>query len=363
MSEDELIAGESFEKRYSNPVAVPSWWRSREHAIQDFLDDSIAEGHVATLAESPGGRPIGAVSYGDPEPELKGTANFNSAVGAGNVEEYFCRRSDRERPVLVVIAGVHGQEVEGMVGALSLLEIMERGRDLRGNPRPELQRLFGRLRLIVIPLANPDGRARVPYDGWVGLPEDEMHRVGQGTRADGSLYGWPGCKAVHPMRGDVGGLGGYFDDAGVNLMHDEWFAPMAPITAALLRLAREEAPDMLLNLHSYAPDPGVCALPYVPLGVQEQLQGWSREVYAELESAGLPHNRVPPLNADNANNDCPPPFNLTCALYHAGVALPVTFESTHDMDSSKGPTKPFGYDGILCTHHILFKTAAEALLS
>ena len=352
-----------FEKRYANPVPVPAWWRSQEQAIQDFLDRDISRGRVATLAESPGGRRIRCVSYGEPEPERMGTANFNSAVGARDPETFFCRRGDRERPVLVVLAGVHGAEFEGMIGALSLLEIMERGRDLRGEPRPDLQELFGRLRLIVIPLANPDGRARVPYDGWVGLPEEEMHRCNQGTRADGSLYGWPGCKAMHPMRGDVGGLGAYFDDAGVNLMHDEWFAPLSPATPALLGMAREEAPDVLLNLHSCNGDPHVQALPYVPLGVQERLQAWCRGFYAELDSAELPHLGLPGLQPEHRNTACPPPFNLTSAFYHAGVALPATFESTHDMVSPHGgPSRSVGYPGILHAHHILFESAAQWLL-
>ena len=45
------------------------------------------------------------------------------------------------------------------------------------------------------------------------------------------------------MVGDVGILGAYFNDDGVNPMHDDFFLPMASETEAILRLAREEARD------------------------------------------------------------------------------------------------------------------------
>ncbi len=68
------------------------------------------------------------------------------------------------------------------------------------------------------------GVKRCPYDSFVGLPTEIMTKYGQGTRKDGSLYGWPGAKAVHPMKGDVKILGAYFNDDGINPMHDDCFS-------------------------------------------------------------------------------------------------------------------------------------------
>lgn len=178
-------------------VAPPAWWTGREDEIQAFLDARVRRGRVATLSTSPGGRAVRAVAYGEAEPELRGSANWGSALAAGEPEAYL-RRDERERPVLMVLAGVHGQEMEGMVAALSLLSVMETGEDLRGRPQATLRQALDRLRLVVIPCANPDGRARCPYDGWVGLPIAEMAKWGQGTRKDGTAYGWPGCKAGRP---------------------------------------------------------------------------------------------------------------------------------------------------------------------
>jgi hypothetical protein len=57
------------------------------------------------------------------------------------------------------------------------------------------------------------------------------------------------------MKGDVGILGAYFNDDGVNLMHDDFFLPMARETDAILRLARGEAPDVAVSLHSHESPP------------------------------------------------------------------------------------------------------------
>lgn len=346
------------EKRLENPVPIPSWWRSGEADIQEFLSDRIHHGKVVELARSPGGRPVRAVFYGEPELTLRGSANLNSALGARKPEAYW-RRAERRGPTVFVLGGMHGHEIEGMMGSLSLLRLMEEGVDLEGTPQPDLLEKLQATRLIVIPLANPDGRARVPYDGWVGLPRPEMTRVGQGTRADGSSYGWPGCKAVHPMQGDVGELGGYFDDAGINLAHDEFFAPMSPVTTALFKLIVAEAPDLLLNLHSYNHPPGVLQLSYVPLQTKRRLADWAMRFYSRMDASGLPHlPNLPEVLPDGDDEKPLPSFNVTSAAWHAGAALPFTFECSHGLDDALAP-RNFGYHEILQTHHVLFSLAAE----
>lgn len=83
----------------------------------------------------------------------------------------------------------------------------------------------------------------------LGGLQDDLSYWGMGTHKDGTLYRWPQCKFVHPMRGDVGFLGGYYNDDGINLMHDNFFHPMARETQALLDLAEEEKPAIALHLH------------------------------------------------------------------------------------------------------------------
>ncbi len=292
-----IVPSQPFDNLLTSDVPVPAWWTSRLEQIDSFLNNRVDPLRLHTLATSPGGRRIRYVSYGQPEPSLRGRANFNSAMDGDDPDAWY-RRGQRHTPVMFILAGVHGAEVEGMVGALSAIRILETGLDLTDTPQPALAAKLRRLRLIIIPVANPDGRARVPYDGWLGLPIDEMHRVGQGTRKDGTLYGWPACKLVHPMTGDVGGLGGYYDDAGVNLMNDEWSDPMSETTRVLMRLTREEAPDMVLNCHSHENVPAVLPLSYVPMTEKEDLARFAADLYRNLEQAGFSHKVIPQPQAD-----------------------------------------------------------------
>jgi hypothetical protein len=337
---------------------VPAWWTSRLEQINGFLDAHVGPQELRTLAASPGGRAIRAVFYGEPEPHLRGRANLNSALGAQDPDAY-CRRAERKRPVLMILAGVHGAEVEGMMGALSAISILQTGADIAGNPQPVIAEKLRRLRLIVIPLANPDGRARVPYDGWVGLPGAESNRIGKGTRRDGTPYGWPGCKQVHPMVGDVGLLGAYFDDAGVNLMHDEWGGLMSAATRAILKVVREEAPDVVLNCHSQGPPPAVMRIAYAPQAVKERVAAFAESLYTRFDQVGIAHGPIPEPRIDGPDGTCPPAMNLTGMFFHTGAAMPLTFEAPH---GTKDKPVLFTYEQLLQMHHILFENAADWLV-
>ena len=111
--------------------------------------------------------------------------------------------------------------------------IAETGKDYRGKDWSSLQNKLKQCRTIIIPCGNPDGRRRCPYDSFLGLPTKIMTKYGQGTHKDGTSWGWPQAKSVHPMKGDVGILGAYFNDDGINMMHDDFFAPMAEVAARL----------------------------------------------------------------------------------------------------------------------------------
>ncbi len=340
-------------------VPIPSWWQPGVEAVGAYLDKEVRAGQVEVLCESPGGRVVRSVTYGDAEPELRGTANWNSALGAREPDAYYRRGPGvRKRPVLMIQAGAHGAEPEGTIGALSIINILETGKDIAGNPQPKLREKLQRLRLIITPIANPDGRARCPYDGFVGLPEEEMHRVGQGTRADGSLYGWPGCKVVHPMKGDVGFLGCYFDDNGVNLAHDNWVNPMSRTTTAIMKLVCDEGPDMLLNLHGFQAPPAILRTTYVPVAVAEDILAFAQQYAKDLNAQDIPYSWLPQVTEDGPRGQCPPAMGQTSMFYHAGAAMPMTHESPQGFDDTD---VAFDYDTILSLHHVLFETAADWL--
>lgn len=350
----------TFPNLIPNKIPIPAWWKSTYKEITEVLT-RLQRGRVETLSTSPGGRDVKAVFYGEAEPHLMGAANFNSALGSGDAAAYV-RRSERERPVMVILAGTHGHEVEGMMAAMSLLQILETGRDLKGEAQPALAEILEKLRLVIIPIANPDGRARCPYNGWVGLPQDEMTKWGQGTRKNGELYRWAPCKAVHPMCGDVGILGAYFDDNGINMMHDNWAAPMSATTSPLLQLVAREAPDCLINLHSYSNAPGVLQVHYAPHSHQKRVFEFAQKYHARIEdlkfrAAALPPDA--PLATEKPNGSSQS-FNLQSLFFHIGSDFNILFESPHGNVPN---STDYDYDSILEIHHHLFACAAEELLS
>src|SRR2546425_10901837 len=132
------------------------------------------------------------------------------------------------------------------------------------------------------------------------------------ARPDGTNYQWPFVKRRHPTRGEaVGTLGAYFNDEGVNPMHDEWFDLMALETRAWFKLVREEAPDFIVSLHSHASNPFVEPTAYVPRTVKVTLKEFGDRLQKRYADAGLPHRTGGPEAKEDGETVPPPSFNLT----------------------------------------------------
>jgi hypothetical protein len=302
----------------------PSFWKSRLTDVGEAVK-RVKRGRSRTLARSVGGRDIALVSYGE-RARRQLAANYNSACAGGDPASYV-RKDGRQPPVVLLLGPVHGAEFEGVVGLVNLIEVAETGKDLRGRAWEELAGNLARCRVLIVPSGNPDGRARCQFDSWVGVDLATNERIGMGTRPDGSSYHWPEVKRVHPMRGEaVGTLGAYFNDDGVNLMHDDWFAPMAPETGAFLTLAREEAPDYLVSLHSHASDPSIEPTAYVTRKVKETIKAVGDRVQRRYADAGLPHRTGGPAPREDGTGFPPPSFNLASALHHACGGVAFVFE-------------------------------------
>ena len=329
-----LLAGApAGEERRFPQAERPPFWKSRVEEIEAAVA-SVKAGKVQVIAHSPGGRPVQLVDYGE-RSFARGTANYNSAAAAGD-PRYYARKPKDAPPVVMVVGPPHGHEVEGMVGLVNLLQVVETGSDLRGKAWPTLREAVRRSRALIVPVANPDGRARCPYDTFNGIPVDEMTRVGQGTRKDGTLYGWPGVKQRHPMKDDVGLLGAYFNDAGVNLMHDEFLAPMAEETRALLQTARDEAPDYIIILHSHGQPPAILPTAYVPRTQKDTAARFAARLMERYRKAGLPAGEAP-RPAEDGEKYPPPSFNLTSALHHVCGGVAMLFECPHGLKEPQFP--------------------------
>ena len=331
------------------PEDLPEFWRSTlGHVDREVA--AVRAGTVETLAVSPGGRPVYVVRYGERD-DLHSQANYNSAVAARN-PAFFAAKDETTKPVVLFLGPVHGQEVEGIVGLVNLIRVAETGADHRGRKWPGLKRRLELFRVLIVPSANPDGRARCPYDSFVGVPTRTMTKYGQGTRRDGSLYGWPGAKAVHPMKGDVGILGAYFNDDGINPMHDDFFLPMAEETRAILRLARKEAPDIAVSLHSHESPPAVLQVSYVPVFMKERVRDLSRRVKKRYEREGLPYGSIVAPHVEDEHPGPTPSFNLASALHHVSGAMAFTFECSHGSTGERGT--PVSHEQILDVQLLLY---------
>jgi len=324
------------------------YWRTRLCDIDEALDSS-KRGEIHTLCKSAGGREIRYITYGD-KVDYNRKANFSSACGARNTKYY----ADREgkRPTIMIIGATHGQETEGICGILNLISLIEKGVDLRGEEVPSLKAAFEEsdARLIIIPAYNIDGRARCEPDSMLEEPNESLRHHGQGTWKDGSLCGWPECKAVHPIKEAAGFLGAYYNDDGINLMHDNFFAPMAEETRALLKLADEEAPECVMGLHGGSNTTNII-LPadYVPLHILEATHRLAEAGAKLAEAQGLP-TAVRPVK-DEAHRGSPS-FNLTTALHHVCGCISGTYESNEGL---LAPNQ-FTADMILRHHYCLFES-------
>jgi hypothetical protein len=268
------------------------------------------------------------VAYGAREP-VERLANFNSAIGAREASAYMDKAA-RKKPVLFLVGPVHGQEVEALTGLVNLINIMETGRDLRGKDQRPLQALGEQCRLLIIPAGNPDGIDRFEPRTLNGMALADLEFWGQGTWNDDTLCRWPGAKRLHPMAGPLTGwVGCYFNDAGVNPMHDEFFAPMSTEAPAILKIAQEEGPDLATSLHSHGSTPAVLRPAYVTTESQERVQALGEQLYALLDKRDLPHGSLFKVMPEGGPN--PASFNLTSALHHVSGADAFTFECPHGL--------------------------------
>ncbi|MGV8090401.1 MAG: M14 family zinc carboxypeptidase [Mangrovibacterium sp.] len=330
-----------------NNPDIPAYFKSKLTDIEDELTH-IKKGNVKLITESAGGLPVYAVFYGEKD-NFHSQANYNSAIGA-RTPSFYAKKIKETKPVVFFLGPVHGQEVEGIAGLVNLIHIAETGKDHRGKKWPELKRYFEQCRVIIIPCGNPDGRKRCPYDSFVGLPVEIVIKYGQGTHKNGVSWGWPQAKSLHPMKGDVGILGAYFNDQGINMMHNDFFMHMAEETKAILKIARDEAPDMTVSLHSYTLPPSVLQAAYVPFFMKSRIADFANklnEKYRQLRLPCMPENWERKVTIDDEKFPPQTSFNLVSALHHISGTMSFTFECPYGTTGGKMKMPPVDYNTIL----------------
>jgi hypothetical protein len=284
------------------PEHIPEFWISTVEGVNQFLDTYIKKGQVRTIGTSAGGRPVRAVFYGEGR-RGRGTSTLSGCLFINKKEAYYGR--DYEKKVLLGFAGTHGAEFEGIVGMVNLLSVLETGKDLRGRECPGIVRFSeGIDRIIIIPVLNIDGRQRVPVNMPPFLGESHFAHdyFNIGAWNDGKLIGWPACKEYIPLDFDKTMFpGGYPNDAGVNIMHDDFFGARQPETQALLELTAAEKPDIILDAHTGVSDNDYFLLMHkafmVP-NLDKAFDGLFTQVHTGLALSGLQSTGDPEIEAD-----------------------------------------------------------------
>jgi hypothetical protein len=223
----------------------------------------------------------------------------------------------------MLVAGVHAAEPEALVGTLCLMSLLETGRDLCGRQHPELVRLAGKYRLVILPCVNMDGRAVSP-DHLRGATVEQFRLASQGWWSDGSEIGYPACKKYAPLPLDrVGHPGGYPNADGYNIMHDCCPGDLRTDEArGLLKLVADEQADLVLHLHSHSIGGQVLGAPLLsyPLHV-ERSHAYKQRVHDGLEAAGLRPGFVHTYEQRGG-------INLVTACQMASGGLSMTFEQS-----------------------------------
>lgn len=309
---------------------IPAFWISDVEGVHRFLREKVKKGKVEAIGRTAGGREILAVAYGTSR-QGKGTSTFSGSLGFFDVRAYL--GPDADKKVFIGLGAVHGGEFEGIVGIVNLISVLETGHDLRGKEWPEITAAAAKLdRIVLVPIVNVDGRARIPVrmEPWAGDDKRFHEYYNTGCWANGKHIGWPTVKEFIPL--DFARTqfpGGYPNDAGVNLQHDDFLGARQPETQALLALAAREKPDLLFNMHTGAPPENYYVRAHRP-PVEQKLAPVFDELYRAIHTAlahaGLQETRDPKIEAT------PPtrpngPMNLETAMnLHCGV-LPVLIEA------------------------------------
>ncbi|MCC6590123.1 MAG: hypothetical protein IT168_25750 [Bryobacterales bacterium] len=348
------------------PDNIPSYWITTVPEVREFLARKVTKGKVQVIGRSAGKREIQAVFYGTPRPS-GGTTTFSGSLGFRDVKAFI--GPGHAKRVYMAMAAVHGGEWEPIAGMVNLLSVLETGSDLRGKPWPGITEAAAKLdRILLIPITNVDGRARIPLRMLVDRGTDlfVQEYFNTGGFPNGKLIGWPQVKEFIPLDFSKTQFpGGYPNDAGVNFQHDDFLAPRRqPETEALLELARRERPDMILNMHTGASfiEP---LRPFIDPLLIPAWEDYFRRVRSRLASAGLQHTSDPAKAGDPSRASLNR-YNLDTALHlHSGALAFVIESPAHSFTISKRDGKPFRHtidqlmDAQLTAHEEAMRMLAE----
>ena len=318
-------------------IDPPIYWHSSVKQVNEDIS-KVKKGKVHTLLPSAGKRPIYMVEYGE-KTTGKSMASLSSALGAHDYRCYTDKTKDGYIPTVFLAGCMHGGEFEGTVAIMNLISLLENGVDLAGSRNDALLNLAKKLHLILIPMCNPDGREHVPFDNFVGHTFQDLRYYGQGTWKDGTLCGWPGCKTIHPIKDYCDFLGGYFNDDGVNMMHDDFLVDPCNEVRNVFKTARDYSPDFTLLCHGGGNTINTYFhVSYITQDARNQLYEVGQLAKEAMAKEDLVFDFLDKRFKESGGEDVGlPPFMLTSAVFHVCGEPCVTFESNQGLTECDDP--------------------------
>ena len=325
-----------------------SYWKSDLSEIEKIIG-SVKKGNIVK-SKSAGNKNIYLVEYGK-ENNLKRKANYSSACGARDISCYADKSHSDYRPSVLIVGGIHGAECEGIMAALNLISYLENGIDLSGRHNDELLKQMREINLHIIPCANPDGRVRFPKQSAVGMGINEFRYYAQGTWKNGDLCNWPECKRVHPIKEASDYLGAYYNDDGINMMHDNFCIPMAEETNFLMKVVDRIVPDMTVLLHGCADAKSEILMPRaVHSYFKDKAYKFAKKFSEVCEENDLPITLSNPLYGKDEPIHS---FNLVSALTSICGELCMVYESNQGLCES---ANAMSHNDIYRQHMLLFES-------
>ena len=325
----------------------PEFWRVRTEEITN-LCQKVQKGRTEKIAVTPAGLPVYAVFYGDFSEAAPGS-NWSAASSSNTWKSYYSRTGKPQ--TVLFCAGVHGAEAESVAAAVNLIQMLETGKDFRGQTDSELLALIDHYRLIIVPCLNMDGRAISP-DHLRKTSYDDFRKASQGEWSDGRAIQWRESKEYFPLPLDqTAWPGGYPNSKGFNIMHDACPGHVRTAEArGLLQLAERWNVDLMLNGHSCESTPVLLtpsAFNYPAYIVRGN--DLVNKVNEALREAGL-RESVPKISK-NGNT-----FNLNTLVTLASGALSLTLECSVSCNFPVKKPLSYTFDQMMAPNFITLKT-------
>ena len=280
-------------RRLPPRIMTPDFWPATFDRFDELL---AAAGHCAIehIGTSAGGRAIHGVVY----------------------------RGDPDMPTLAVIGGIHGHESQGPAACFNLISVLGYGRDLKGTPWPEIS---SELNYVIVPIANPDARGRMP-NCFVGLATQDILHYDAGMNAGGERHEHDDvdCDPEEMMI-----LGGLFNDAGQHINREtNPYDIRSPEIRELMSFMADHQPDIALEFHAHSAPPMMIApVNLVPDDVRERQRGICERLVERASSEGMQFQEQIPASD-----------KISSSLYHHfGGAVPVLYESPQGVLDSTAP--------------------------